>query len=163
MGIRIVEREHFRIIGIKIETLLKDTKEQHIIPKLQQSFNEKITEVKDAINLPTTYGVFIDPANYNPKTDLFTWIAGVQVIPNAEPPVGMISFELPTATYAVLEYRGNMDRAGHAYGELYSWIKNSEYEQVGTYGFELYNKIHSPLERGDADFLLHFPIKYKGA
>jgi AraC family transcriptional regulator len=161
MAIRIVERENFRIIGMKVETLLKDTREQQIIPKLQQSFNEKLEEVSGADDLPITYGLFIDPPNYNPDIDLFTWIAGVKVSPDAEPPVGMILYELPKATYAVLEYKGDIDRAGDAYGELFEWINNSEYEQAGTYGFELYSKVHSPLERGNADFLLHFPIKHK--
>ncbi|MEV5027749.1 GyrI-like domain-containing protein [Paenibacillus sp. LPE1-1-1.1] len=161
MTIRIVERENFRIIGMKVETLLKDTREQQIIPKLQQSFNEKIEEVSGAVDLPITYGLFIDPPNYNPDIDLFTWIAGVKVSPDAELPVDMILYELPKATYAVLEYKGDIDRAGDAYGELFEWINNSEYEQAGTYGFELYSKVHSPLERGNADFLLHFPIKHK--
>ncbi|CAG7657654.1 GyrI-like domain-containing protein [Paenibacillus allorhizosphaerae] len=161
MVVRIVEREHFRIIGLKLETLLNETREQMLIPKLQQSFNEKLEEVNGAIDLPTTYGLFIDPPNYKPDTDHFTWIAGVKVSPDAEPPKGMISYELPRTTYAVLEYRGDIDRAGNAYGELYKWISNSEYELAGTYGFELYSMVHSPLERGNADFLLHFPIKNK--
>ncbi|WP_248565427.1 GyrI-like domain-containing protein [Paenibacillus sp. L3-i20] len=48
------------------------------------------------------YGVFIDPPNYNPDTDTFTWIAGVEVTADAVPPEGMISYKLPQATYAVL-------------------------------------------------------------
>ncbi|SEB92167.1 GyrI-like domain-containing protein [Paenibacillus sp. GP183] len=161
MAIRIIEREHSRIIGMKLETLLQDTREHQIIPKFQQSFNERLEEVSGVVGLPNTYGLFIDPPNYNPDTDLFTWIAGVEVSPYVEPPVGMISYELPNATYAVLEYQGDIDRAGDAYGELYEWINNSEYEQAGTYGFELYSTVHSPLERGKAVFLLHFPIKHK--
>jgi AraC family transcriptional regulator len=161
MGIKIVEIDQFHIIGLKQETLLRDTRDQMIIPKLQQSFNERLEEVKGILGFPNTYGVFIDPPNYNPDTDLFTWIAGVEVTPDAEPPVGMISYELPKATYAVLEYAGNIDRAGDAYGELSEWINNSEYEQAGTYGFEMYSKVHSLFERGLADFLLHFPIRAK--
>jgi AraC family transcriptional regulator len=146
---------------MKLETLLQDTREQQIIPKFQQSFNKRLEEVSGVVGLPITYGLFIAPPNYNPDTDLFTWIAGVEVSPDVEPPVGMISYELPKATYAVLEYQGDIDRAGDAYGELYEWINNSEYEQSGTYGFELYSKVHLPLERRKADFLLHFPIKHK--
>ncbi|NOU71317.1 AraC family transcriptional regulator [Paenibacillus sp. LMG 31458] len=161
MAIKIIEREHSRIIGMKLETLLQDTREQMIIPKFQQSFNERLEEVNGTVGLPITYGVFIDPPNYNPDTDLFAWIAGIEVNHDVEPPVDMISYELPKATYAVLEYQGDIDRAGDAYGELYEWISNSEYEQAGTFGFEMYSKVHSPLERGNADFLLHFPIKWK--
>lgn len=161
MEIKIIERKQTRIIGMKLETLLQDTREQMIIPKLQQSFYTRLNEVNGAIDLPITYGIFIDPPNYNPDTDLFTWIAGVEVNTDVEPPVGMISYELPKSTYAVLEYKGDIDRAGNAYGELYEWVNNSEFEQAGSYGFEMYSKVHSPLERGFADFLLHFPIRHK--
>lgn len=161
MAIQIIEREQFRIIGMKLETLLRDTREQMLIPMLQQSFNKRLKEIKNAVGLPITYGVFIDPPNYNPDTDLFTWIAGVEVKPYAEPPIGMISYELTKATFAVLQYQGDIDNAGDAYGELYEWIRYSEYEQAGTYGFEMYSKVHTPLERGKSVFLLHFPIKLK--
>jgi len=161
VAVKVIERENLRIIGTKIDTLLQDTKEHMIIPKHQQSFNERLKDVNGAIGLPITYGVFIDPPNYNSDTDLFSWIASVEVSADMEPPVGMISYELPKATYAVLEYRGDIDRAGDAYGELYDWINNSEYEQAGSYGFEMYSTISSPLERGTADFLLHFPIRKK--
>lgn len=60
-GIEIFEKEHMRIIGFKIETLLQDTREQMIIPKLQQSLNERLEEVNGAVGLPITYGIFIDP------------------------------------------------------------------------------------------------------
>lgn len=159
MTIKIIEREASHIIGMQLETLLQDTREQQIIPQLQQSFNKRVNEVHGAIGLPITYGIFIDPPNYNPDTDPFIWIAGVETSTDVEPPAGMISYDLPKATYAVLEYQGDIDKAGEAYDELYKWIHESEYEQVGTYGFELYSKIHSPLERRVADFLLHFPVK----
>jgi AraC family transcriptional regulator len=107
MGIKIVEIDQFRIIGLRQETLLRDTRDQMIIPKLQQLFNERLEEVKGILGFPITYG------------------------------------------------------AGDAYGELSEWINNSEYEQAGTYGFEMYSKVHSLFERGLADFLLHFPIRAK--
>ncbi|MGN7940943.1 GyrI-like domain-containing protein [Virgibacillus sp. 6R] len=161
MKIKIVERKQTRIIGMKLETLLQETREQMIIPKFQQSFHTRLNEVNGAIGLPITYGIFIDPPNYNPDTDLFTWIAGVEVNTDVEPPLGMISYELPKAAYAVLEYKGDINSAGNAYGELYDWINNSEFEQAGSYGFEMYSNVHSPLEQGFSNFLLHFPIRHK--
>ncbi len=35
MDIKIIEREQSRIIGLKLETSLQETREQMIIPKLQ--------------------------------------------------------------------------------------------------------------------------------
>lgn len=162
VAVKIIEREQFRIIGTKLETLLQETREQKIIPKHQQSFNERLKEVTGAVALPITYGVFIDPPNYNPDTDLFSWIAGVEVNADVVPLDGMIAYELPKATYAVMEYRGDIDTAGEAYDELFRWINNnSEYELAGSYGFEMYSTVHSPLERGTANFSLHFPIRKK--
>lgn len=161
MAVKIMERESFRIIGTKVDTLLKDTREQMIIPQHQQSFHERLKEVDGAIGLPITYGVFIDPPNYNPDTDPFSWIAGVEVHHDAEPPEGMISYELPKATYAVLDYKGDIDRAGNVYGQLYDWIIHSEYVQAGSYGFEMYSKVYSMSERQNAEFLLYFPVRKK--
>lgn len=161
MSIKILEKKPFQIMGLKLETLLQETREQLLIPKLQQSFNDRLEKVEGAVGLPVTYGVFIDPPNYKPDTDLFTWIAGVEVRDDAKLPMGMVSHMLPKATYAVLEYEGDIDRAGDAYNELYQWIQHSEYEQAGTYGFEMYTKVHNPLERRLAKFLLHFPVRRK--
>ncbi|MDH4617000.1 GyrI-like domain-containing protein [Brevibacillus sp. AY1] len=116
---------------------------------------------QNTIGLPVTYGVFVDPPNYNPDTDPFSWIAGVEVLHDAEPPEGMISYELPKATYAVLDYKGDIDRAGDAYGQLYDWITQSEYVQAGSYGFEMYSKVYSMTERQNAEFSLYFPVRKK--
>ncbi|WP_458125421.1 GyrI-like domain-containing protein [Paenibacillus sp. Z3-2] len=142
-----------------VETLLKDTKEQMIIPKLQQSFNERKNEVPDPIGLPVTYGVFIDPPNYKPDTDLFKWIAGVEVRQDQSSTGDLVSYDIPAGLYAAYEYKGDIDQAGEAYGILFDWINQSEYELSGSYGFELYNGLYFGLERRTADFKLHFPIR----
>ncbi|MBS4198090.1 GyrI-like domain-containing protein [Bacillus sp. FJAT-49732] len=56
----------------------------------------------------------------------------------AELPIDMISYVFPKGTYAILKYHGDIDNAGSAYGELYEWINDSEYEHAGTFGFEMY-------------------------
>jgi len=159
MTVKIVERERTRMMGLKVETLLKDTKEQMIIPKLQQTFNERLGEIPNSIGLPVTYGVFVDPPNYDPDTDLFSWIAGVEVNKEQDQVNDMVFYEIPEGTYAMYSYEGDIDDAGDAYGKLYEWINNSEYEQSGTYGFEMYTVIHSALERRKANFKLHFPVR----
>jgi AraC family transcriptional regulator len=161
MEVHIIKKEKIQIMGMKVETLLKDTKEQMIIPKLQQQFNERVYEINGAKQLPVTYGIFIDPPNYNPSTDVFTWVAGVEVSDEFELPEKMIRYEIPEGTYAVLKYTGDIDNAGSAYDRLYNWVKNSSYQLAGTYGFEEYSTIHSAIERKQADFKLHFPVKNK--
>ncbi|MCI3919449.1 GyrI-like domain-containing protein [Paenibacillus sp. TRM 82003] len=163
MEVEIINRPETRIVGFKVETLLKDTKEQHIIPKLQQRFNEIVTEIPSAVGLPVTYGVFVDPPDYKPDTDLFTWIAGVESKVEADSEQGLINFLIPAGTYAVIHYEGDLDNAGSAYDRLYHWVQGSDYEMNGTYGFEMYSTFLSALERKTAAFRLHFPIKNKTA
>lgn len=161
MEVQIISKDKLQIIGMRVETLLKDTREQMIIPRLQQQFNQRINEIKGAERLPITYGVFIDPPNYNPDTDLFTWIAGVEVSSETELPYDMIRYEIPAGTYAVLQYTGDIDNAGSAYDRLYHWVINSSFQSAGTYGFEEYSTINSAVERIQADFKLHFPVETK--
>lgn len=161
VNVEIVNRDKTSIVGLTVDVLLKDTKEQLIIPKLQQSFNEMVNEIEGAVALPVTYGVFIDPPNYNPHSDLFTWIAGVEVEEGVKPQEGMICYEIPSGTYAVLTYTGNIDNAGSAYDQLYTWISSSEYELAGTHGFEMYMKNHSVPERQETEMKLHFPVNKK--
>lgn len=60
MSLTIVHRPKKTIAGLSVETLLKDTREPLIIPKLQQAFNGRIGEIQGSVGLPNTYGVFID-------------------------------------------------------------------------------------------------------
>jgi AraC family transcriptional regulator len=159
--VKIIERRETRIVGLLVETLLSDTRENQIIPKLQQKFNSIVDQIPGAVGLPVTYGAFIDPPEYNPDTDLFTWIAGVEVGKEAEEDEGFISFVIPEGVYAELHYEGDIDNAGSAYGKLYEWIRNSDYEQSGTFGFEMYSTNASSIERKKAEFILHFPVKRK--
>lgn len=158
MNVKIVERGPIQLVGLVCQTLLKDTREQLIIPKLQHDFNQRINEITGLINYPHTYGVFIDPPNYNPETDLFTWIASVEVGNEYSMPDGMITYQIPANKYAVLSYQGNIDDAGIAYDTLYRWITESKYKISDTYGFEMYGQIHSAYDRRETNLKLHFPI-----
>jgi AraC family transcriptional regulator len=161
MDVQIIIKDKIKIAGLTVKTLLKETREQLIIPRLQQEFNQRINEIQGTIGVPITYGVFIDPPNYKPDTDLFTWIAGVEVGEDIDLPQDMIRYEIPSNKYAVLHYEGDIDNAGSAYDALYNGIKKSEYKISNTYGFEMYTSIHSVFERKQANFKLHFPIVNK--
>lgn len=161
MNIEIVEKDSIYLVGLRCETLLKDTREKLIIPKLQQAFNQRIDEINGLVNGPVTYGVFIDPPNYKPDTDLFTWIAAAEVREEYTKPDDMIYYQLPARKYAVIDYKGNIDDAGSAYDTLYRWIQGTEYKIADLFGFEMYSYIHSAFERKQSDFKLHFPITLK--
>lgn len=159
METRIIQKESFKVVGISLETLLKDEREQRNIPKLHQEFQKRITEINHRTNADHM-GIFVDPPNYDYRTDKFKWIAGVEVSSFSEIPEGMESITIPANTYACTTYRGTMDQAYLTYDFLYKWVEESEYELADTYGIEQY-----PQEKGEDETVhimdLMFPIKKK--
>lgn len=139
METRIIQKESFKVVGISLETLLKDEREQRNIPKLHQEFQKRITEIKHRVNADHL-GIFVDPPNYDYRTDKFKWIAGVEVSSFNDIPEGMESITIPANTYACTTYRGTRDQAYLTYDFLYQWVEESEYELADTYGIEQYPK-----------------------
>lgn len=137
MEASIVEKEGFMVVGMTLQTLLEDEREQRNIPKLFDAFEKRIQEIEDRLN-DNAIGVFIDPQNYQYEKDLFTWIAGVEVSNIDHIPAGMESFIFQPNTYASTLYNGPKNQAYTAYDYLYNWIDNSMYELAHTYGIELY-------------------------
>ena len=105
------------------------------------------------------YGIFIDPPNYNPNTDPFTWIAGVEVDDISSPPKEMKGYEFPEHFYAVTTYHGPKGGAGHIYDALYNWINQSNYELAANYGLEIYSNASDDIEPNNIKMELCFPIK----
>lgn len=137
----IIEKESFKVIGMTLETLLSDEREQRNIPKLFEAFIKRIPEIKNRLN-DNSIGIFIDPPNYNYKTDKFKWISGVEVSSVNDIPDGMESFIFQANTYARTTYIGPRDKAYTAYDHLYNWVQESEYELADTYGIEYYQQSH---------------------
>jgi predicted transcriptional regulator YdeE len=155
METRIVEKDSFKVIGMSLETLLQDEREQRNIPKLFDAFAKRMTEVGNRNN-DRSIGIFIDPPNYNPKTDKFKWIAGVEVSDDKDVPEGMEFYSFPKHTYACTTYRGSMDVAHQAYNYLYQWVKESEYTLADSFGIEYVLE-----SNGDGSVVmdLMFPVK----
>lgn len=138
MEARIIEKQAFSVVGMSLETLLRDEREQRNIPKLFQTFEDRIEEVKNRSS-DHSIGIFIDPPNYNHETDKFRWIAGVEVLNGHDIPNGMELYTFPANTYVCTTYKGPSDTTYHAYDFLYNWINESQdYGLADTYGIEQY-------------------------
>lgn len=118
LNVRIENKDALKIIGIPLSVLLIEEREKKLITALHDIFDERVHEVKNRMNPLKGYGIFIDPPNYNPNTDLFTWIAGVEVDDISGPPKEMKSYEFPEHFYAVTTYHGPKGEAGHIYDAL---------------------------------------------
>ncbi|MCP1307335.1 GyrI-like domain-containing protein [Paenibacillus tyrfis] len=158
MKTTIIQKPSFMVVGVSLETLLQDEREQRNIPKLHQKFNERIAEITNRIN-DNAIGIFIDPPNYSYKLDKFKWIAGVEVTGMDELPEGMEAVSFPANTYACVTYKGKKNQAYQAYDYLYQWVAESEYELADTYGVEHYKEYDE--ETAEEIMDLMFPVKKK--
>ncbi len=149
----IVKKSGFKLVGMSCSTTMADRHEK--IPELVEEFYQHhIHRIKNRINEPVSYGMFVDPPNWDPDTEEFTWIAGVEVSDFDNIPEEMISKAIPARKYAVLRYDPASD-AYDPYQYLYEWMKNEGYEQIDDFGFELF----LPYKGLDSEFVLHLPVR----
>lgn len=161
LDIRIEKKDSFKVIGMTLSVILSEEREKKLITALHDNFSERIHEIKNRIEPLKEYGIFIDPPNYNPISDPFTWIAGVEVEDISDPPKEMKSFEFPKQLYAITTYEGPKGEAGSIYDALYTWINQSDYEIAADYGLEIYSSVSDKLGPNDIHMDLYFPIKEK--
>ncbi|MRG87196.1 GyrI-like domain-containing protein [Salinibacillus xinjiangensis] len=150
---RVVELNQLQVIGMSCDTTMdeKDTK----VPRLVNEFHsEYIHEVRNRINAPKSFGIFIDPPNWDPETEAFTWIAGVEVTDLEQIPKGMVGKTIPAHKYVVLDYHPQTDDI-NPYQFIHNWLKDAGYEQTGNFGFSVYH----PYTGEDTAYSLHIPIK----
>ncbi|WP_085504988.1 GyrI-like domain-containing protein [Thalassobacillus devorans] len=150
---KIVKLESFKVMGAACETTMveKDVR----IPRLMEEFHTKqMITIENRLNAPVSYGVFIDPEDWNPDTEPFTWIAAVEVDGHDNLPSGMVSRTFDEQDYAALDYdpdEHNFD----PYPFLHKWINDNGYEQISGYGFERYE----PYTGANTKFTLYLPVK----
>jgi len=153
MEAKIIENSGFTIVGMKCETTMIDKDET--IPKIVDEFHMKrMGEVEDRINAPTAYGVFIDPPNWDPETEPFTWITAVEVESGDKVPEGMISKTIPAHTYAAVYYDPKT-MTMNPYIDLHRWINEQGYTQIEGFGFE----VHTSYEGDNTPYTLHLPVQ----
>ncbi|MFG6115914.1 GyrI-like domain-containing protein [Halobacillus sp. MO56] len=150
---KVISKKAFKIIGLAFETTMaeKDVK----IPRLVEEFHTaRIVDIENRVNAPVSYGMFIDPPNWNPETEPFTWMAGVEVDSHDVLPPGMVARTFPDHQYATLQFNP-AEHEFDPYQFLHKWIKQNGYEQIKGFGFELYE----PYTGSQTMFTLHFPVR----
>lgn len=161
MDIRTERKSAFKVIGMTLSVKLSEERKKKMITAMHEEFSKRVHEINNRINPTIGYGIFIDPPNYNPETDPFKWIAGVEVDSISKPPDGMGGFEFPENLYAITTYQGPKGEAGNLYDKLYNWVSQSEYHIASNYGFEVYSDDFDDAELNHIKMELWFPIKKK--
>jgi len=150
---KIIEEREFIVVGISCNTTMMD-KDIKVPNTLEEFHSSKIGEVKNRIDETTSYGIFVDPPNFDPKKDEFTWIAGVKVTNDENIPKEMTSLTIPAHQYAVVAFDPKNDNI-NPYQFLYEWFTNEGYEAADLIGFEVYN----PYKGVESDYTLYLPVK----
>lgn len=150
---KIVVRREFNVVGISCETTMMD-KDIKVPDVVEEFHSSRIGEVQNRIDETTSYGIFVDPPNFNPEKDEFTWIAGVEVTDVQEIPTDMTSVTIPAHQYAVVAFDPNTDEI-NPYQFLYQWFTSEGYEEADLIGFEVYN----PYKGVDSNYTLYLPVK----
>ncbi|MCF6139415.1 GyrI-like domain-containing protein [Pseudalkalibacillus berkeleyi] len=150
---KILSKSEVKIVGMSCTTNMEE--KDVIIPNMVKEFyDQHIHKVKNRVNAPRSYGIYIDPPDWKPDQDEFTWIAGVEVSDFDNIPEGMIQHIIPARQYATLSVNPKKDDF-NPYPYLYRWIKDSAYKQIDHFGFEQYDAF----EGVESPFELHFPIE----
>ncbi|WP_221569067.1 GyrI-like domain-containing protein [Alkalihalobacillus sp. TS-13] len=152
-AIEILDLPEFKLVGMSCSTTMAERHEK--IPAMVHDFYENhIHKIKNRINEPVSYGLFVDPPNWNPDTEEFTWIAAVEVSHFDNIPEEMISKVIPARKYATLRFDPTTDNFD-PYPYLHEWIQNQGLKQIDNFGFELF----LPYKGVDSKFILHLPVK----
>ena len=94
MGIKIVERGEFTVVGMKY----RGRNENNEIPQMWEAFGPRVCEIKNMVTDHLAYGI---SANMDKDSGEFDYIAGFEVSSVEDVPEGMVSFQVPGGKYAV--------------------------------------------------------------
>ncbi|MBM7620134.1 AraC family transcriptional regulator [Bacillus tianshenii] len=142
MKYSVVEKEAFRIVGVKREFSCIGEENQKGIPKLWDEVNgngtcDRLFELNDGV-VKGVLGVCDGSSEEKRRNKVMDyWVAASF---DGEVPSGMESMEIPASKWVVFEVHGPMPVAmQNAWKQIYSeWFPSNRYEHAGTPEFELY-------------------------
>ena len=147
---KIVQREAFRVVGMKITTNPMTPE----IPALWKKFASRIPEVSDTTEPKVSYGVM---QNFDPQKGTLEYMAGVSVTRLTQMPDGMTSMEVPPNTYAVFE--ATLATIEDVFCQIYeTWLPKSSFEHVKAPYFERYDERFDPAVPGSA-IEVYIPVR----
>ncbi|MHA2296491.1 MAG: GyrI-like domain-containing protein [Candidatus Hodarchaeales archaeon] len=121
------------------------------IPPLWEKFGERFDEIKEKIKSKAVYGISHD---INKNTKEFSYLVAHEIDPGTDVPEGMISYDIPEHTYAVVKC--TLPKLSQAWEFAGKWIKKNGYKDISPPEFELYPEKH---ENENDPMYIHVPIK----
>lgn len=137
MEVKIMEKEAMKIVGMKVNTTIKNNK----IPQLWDKFNKVSCSIPNLKETKLALGICppVEIKDFNEETP-FDYISGMIVENFDDVPEGMITYEIPAQKYAVITHKGTLDTLQDTYNYLFTWSKESGHEFSGGAEFELYDE-----------------------
>ncbi|SET51174.1 AraC family transcriptional regulator [Salinibacillus kushneri] len=138
MQYKIVEREEFKIAGIKREFSLVDEQNNKGIPKMWEKVNADGTdELLFKLNNGAIEGV-LGVCVENTSKSIDYWIGTSY---EGKRPKGLSMLEIPASKWAVFEVHGPMPNAmQNVWKQIFSeWFPSSGYQHAGTPELEVYS------------------------
>ncbi|QFT89780.1 Regulatory protein SoxS [Bacillus sp. THAF10] len=142
MKYSVVNKDAFRVVGVKRTYSLGNGENMAEIPKLWQEVNENgITEKLVDMNNGLIKGILgvcgATTEEMRTKNLMDYWVAAAS---SEDPPEGMEELEIPATKWAVFEVHGAMPHAMQdKWKQIFSeWFPSNSYEHAGTPDFEWY-------------------------
>ena len=142
MRYKIVERDSFKVAGIKKEFPLKNEENLEGIPKMWDEVNgdgtvDKIARLNNG-EIKGILGVCVDKRLTHSEQSIDYWVAAEY---KGEAPDSFLTLEIPASKWGVFEVHGPMpDAMQKAWKQIFSeWFPSNQYEPAGTPELEVYS------------------------
>jgi AraC family transcriptional regulator len=147
---KIESRPAFTVVGMKY----RGKNEQDEIPNMWGEFASRVVEVQNRVEAHATYGVM---GNYDEDSGEFDYVAGLNVVPDAAVPEGMVRWDVPAQTYAV--FSCTLPTIGSTFEHIHhTWLPASGYRHAGGPELELYDEAFDP-EDPESVMYLYIPVE----
>lgn len=141
MNYKIVEKESFKVVGVKREFSCQNGENLAGIPKMWDDVhvdgtNDLLFKLNDG-QIKGVLGVCVDKRAFgSPLMDY--WIATAHT---GKTPEGLMELEIPASKWGVFEVHGSMpDAMQNGWKQIISeWFPSSHYEHAGTPDLEVYS------------------------
>jgi AraC family transcriptional regulator len=148
-------QRHMTLVGLRTCFFSVDSEKNNIaeqLPPLWNAFLQRVSEIQHRV-AGLSYGVV---RQEHEDSERLEYHAAVEVTELATLPNGMVSLEVPSATYAAFAHRGEVKGIDHTVNYIYStWLVQSGKHH--TYGpdLELYGAQYHPTS---GDSIIHYAI-----
>ncbi|MCM3726901.1 GyrI-like domain-containing protein [Neobacillus cucumis] len=152
MGIRVIEKEEIKVVGIAWTGTYSEVK---TIPNLFNKMEDRLEEVSCLTNEPVVIAPF-----HSRETE-FTYYVTKPVRKIENVPEGMVGFSIPRKNYVCTTHKGSLEEVENTYQQMFNWMKEYGYEQdYHALGLEIFKEEHKQQNMsGDLYFDIYLPVR----